>query len=85
LCLLKVLALLKDLAVGAMFTVRVGHDCVVSLVFAELEVMLSSKLHGPGAGPRPCQATSKLCYVMLESRMRGGEGRGCALVSQFNS
>jgi hypothetical protein len=64
LCLLKVLALLKDLAVGAMFTVRVGHDCVVSLVFAELEVMLSSKLRGPGAGPRPrpCQATS---YAML--------------------
>jgi hypothetical protein len=49
LCLLKVLALLEDLAVGAIFTVRVGHDCVVSLVFAELRVMLSSKLRGPGA------------------------------------
>jgi hypothetical protein len=44
LCLLKVLALLKYLTVGAMFTVKVGHDCVVLLVFAELDVVLTSKL-----------------------------------------
>jgi hypothetical protein len=63
LCLLKVLALLKDLAVGAMFSVRVGHDCVVSLGFAEREVMLSSKLYRQTRRWAETVPSYKLCYV----------------------